>query len=348
MTKKTLHTFYALAYLLITVGVVTLATPSWNITAVLIAIPILYAIFETKFFTNDSKVKWAQAIAYIGSIATLTFLFDWTMLLLGIVAGWILFGVGVSVCLHKWSSHRTFVPKNKFWKTVILFFGTLCTLGSTISWAAGHREHHRFTDKAGDPHRPAGSLWHKIKVYFYYFPTYPISPMLIKDLTVDPDHKWFHRNYYKVMYAYTLGLFLIDPIYAGYFYFIPVLYVFTGISWVTVIAHIPTNGHFGFRKDTWRIYKSDDYTYNSHVWQFLLMGEGYHNTHHTSPWLWNNAILPGEFDISGQIIKRIGIVSDHQPKEFDSVRRGQEMFDEIQSVVAKNKQDDSLSVPNAT
>jgi len=348
MTKKTLTTFYALAYLLISGGVIALANPSWNIISVLIAIPILYGIFETKFFTNDSKVKWAQAFVYIGSITTLIFLFDWTMLLLGIVAGWVLFGVGVSICLHKWASHKTFIPKNKFWKIIILFFGTLCTLGSTISWAAGHREHHRFTDKDGDPHRPAGSLWHKIKVYFYYFPTYPISPMLIKDLTVDRDHKWFHRNYYKIIYAYILGLFLINPSYAGYFYFIPALYVFTGISWVTVIAHIPTNGRFGFRKDTWRIYKSDDYTYNSHIWQFLLMGEGYHNTHHSSPWLWNNAILPGEFDISATIIKHIGIPNDKQPKEWDSVRRGQEMFDEIQAEVAKNEQDDSLAVPKAT
>jgi hypothetical protein len=30
------------------------------------------------------------------------------------------------------------------------------------------------------------------------------------------------------------------------------------------------------------------------------------------------------------------------------VRRGQAMFDEIQTVLAKNKQDDSLSVPNPT
>ena len=100
MTKKTLTTFYALAYLLISGGVIALANPSWNIISVLIAIPILYGIFETKFFTNDSKVKWAQAFVYIGSITTLIFLFDWTMLLLGIVAGWVLFGVGVSICLH--------------------------------------------------------------------------------------------------------------------------------------------------------------------------------------------------------------------------------------------------------
>jgi hypothetical protein len=64
--------------------------------------------------------------------------------------------------------------------------------------------------------------------------------------------------------------------------------------------------------------------------------------------LWNNAILPGEFDISGKIIKQIGIVNDRPPLAYDSVRRGQAMFDEIQAVAVKNKLDDSLGIPNPT
>jgi stearoyl-CoA desaturase (delta-9 desaturase) len=208
----------------------------------------------------------------------------------------------------------------------------MCTLGSTISWAASHREHHKYTDKQGDPHSPSGNLWHKIKVYFYYFPTYHINPLLIKDLTIDPDHKWFHRNYYKIIYTYALGLFLINPLYAAYFYILPALFVFICISWVTVIAHLPSNGRWGYRSDTYRIFNSDDYTYNSHVWQFILMGEGYHNTHHSCPWLWNNAILPNEFDISAKIIKLIGDVNTVPPSAHGPIRRGRAMFDEIAAV----------------
>ena len=302
----------------------------------LLAAPALWITFEVAGFTNDVRVKIAQAIAYALSAITLIWFWNLTLFLVALFLGWLLFGVGVSICLHKWSSHRTFTVKNKFYKWLILWFGTMCTLGSTVSWAAGHRKHHQLTDKEGDPHRPAGNWWHKIKVYFYYFPTYPISPMIIKDLTVDPEHKWFHKNYYIVIYSYALALLCLGPEYLGYFYALPVLYVFTGISWVTVIAHIPTSGRWGYRKDTYRIYNSDDYTYNSHVWQFLLMGEGYHNTHHACPWLWNNAVLPREFDISAKIITLIGNPNRQPPKEFTSVRRGQAMFDEIAAVAKKN------------
>ena len=152
MTKQSIHLKFLGLYALITAGLIAVLSPGWNIVTVLLVLPILYILFETKIYTNDSKVKIAQAIAYAGSAITLIFFFNWKLFLLALIGGWLLFGIGVSICLHKWASHRTFAPKNMFWKTIILFFGTLCTLGSTISWAAGHREHHRFTDKAGDPH----------------------------------------------------------------------------------------------------------------------------------------------------------------------------------------------------
>jgi fatty-acid desaturase len=113
---------------------------------------------------------------------------------------------------------------------------------------------------------------------------------------------------------------------------VPVLYSFITTSWVTVVAHIPLSKHWFFRKGTYRIYNSDDYTYNSHVWQFLTWGEGYHNTHHACPWLWNNAILDKEFDISAQIIKVLGIPKNIDPRPIVSVRRGKDMFNEIAMV----------------
>jgi len=334
------HLKFLLVYGAILFGAINYTSMEIHQIFALLAAPALWAVFELAKITNDVKVKIAQAIAYSVAAGTLIWFWDLKLFLVALFLGWILFGLGVSICLHKWASHKTFVPKNRFYKWLILWFGTICTLGSTVSWAAGHRKHHQYTDKEGDPHRPAGNFWHKVKVYFYYFPTYHISPMIIKDLTSDVDHKWFHKNYYIIIYSYALSLLMIGPEYLGYFYALPVLYVFTGISWVTVIAHIPSTGRFGYRSDTYRIYNSDDYTYNSHVWQFLLMGEGYHNTHHACPWLWNNAVLPGEFDISAKIIKLIGNPYDKPPSPFVDVRRGKKLWEEIAMVKAKNTIDD--------
>jgi stearoyl-CoA desaturase (delta-9 desaturase) len=277
--------------------------------------------------SNNAKVKILQAFVYIVSICTVVFAFDLTLFLVALVLGWITFGIAGSICLHKLSSHRSFVPKNKLIKWIILWFGTIGSLGSTICWAAGHREHHEHSDLKTDPHRPFGSPFHKFKMWFYYFPTWDISPAIVADLLRDKDHVFFHKHYYKIVLSYIIFLGILNPIYIGYFYAIPVLYLLFGISWATVIAHIPQLGYKSFRT-----YNSRDYTYNSHMWGIILAGEGYHNTHHSNPWLWNTALCKGEFDLTAPIIKLIGIPNDIPPKPFDEPRTGFALVEELRVV----------------
>lgn len=251
--------------------------------------------------SNDKKVKIVQALVYIITFFTLVFAFDLKLFLISLVVGWFTFAVAGSMCLHKLAAHRSWTPKNRLIKWIVICWGTLGGLGSTIAWAAGHREHHRHTDLKTDPHRPYGSLWHKFKMWFYYFPVWNISPGIVKDLMSDPDHKFFHRHYFKIILTYIAILGIIDIRYIGYFWAIPVLYLLFGISWATVIAHIRQLGYF-----SWRTFNTKDYTYNSNFWQVIVAGEGYHNTHHACPWLWDTAIYKGEFDITAWFIKLVG------------------------------------------
>lgn len=283
--------------------------------------------------SNDAKVKLTQAFVYLASVATVLFAWDARLFAWSLVAGWFMFGIGGSICLHKLSSHGSFTPKNRLIKWVLLWFGTIGSLGSTICWAAGHREHHQHADKKTDPHRPYGSMWHKVKMWFYYFPTWDISPLIVRDLTQDPDHRFFHQHYYKIIFSYVAVLFMIDPIYVGYFYAIPVLYTLFGISWATVIAHIP---HLGYL--SWRTYDTPDYTYNSNFWNAILMGEGYHNTHHACPWLWNNALYKGEWDASAWVIKLIGVPNDLPAKPHNPPRTGKALRAELMEVRRKLKE----------
>lgn len=283
--------------------------------------------------SNDAKVKLTQAFVYLVAISTVVLAWDFKLFVLSLIAGWFMFGLGGSLCLHKLSSHRSFVPKNRLIKWVILWFGTIGSLGSTICWAAGHREHHQHADHKTDPHRPYGSMFHKFKMWFYYFPTWEISPLIVRDLTTDPDHRFFHQHYYKIIFSYVLVLFLINPVYVGYFYAIPVLYLLFGISWATVIAHIPQLGYL-----SWRTYNTPDYTYNSNFWGVLLAGEGYHNTHHACPWLWNTALNKGEFDLTAYLIKLIGKPNVIPPAPYAPVRTGKALREEMMEVRRKLKE----------
>jgi|TARA_R110000751_G_scaffold33275_4_gene82977 stearoyl-CoA desaturase (delta-9 desaturase) len=272
-----------------------------------------YAQFK---LSNNFKIKVVQAFAYLGAVATLIFWWNTTLFILAMIWGWLLTGFGSSMSLHKMSAHRSFKPKNRLIKIILLFMGTIVSMGSTIYWCDTHRLHHGTSDSDKDPHPPRGSLWNKIKIWFYYFEPYKIEPMRVKDLIADKDHMWFHRNYYKIVIGWIVLLGLIDLKIAAYFYCVSMLYVFFGISYITVIAHIPKLAVKGYR-----IFNSPDYTYNSKLFAWLLWGEGFHNTHHSNPRLYNLAVLPDEFDYSAKVIETIGTPYEQEPKKFDTIVR---------------------------
>jgi stearoyl-CoA desaturase (delta-9 desaturase) len=165
-------------------------------------------------------------------------------------------------------------------------------MGSTINFSAGHRQHHKHADTAEDPYSLTGSIWHKIKLFFYWFPTYKISPMIIKDLLRDKDHVWFNDNYWKILLPYPVALLIIDPVLFGYFYALPVTYVLLGMGYVTVIAHLGLGS---------RPHKTDDNSWDSKIFAILLAGEGYHNSHHANP---GKNVL-GKYDCAGKLIELI-------------------------------------------
>ena len=262
--------------------------------------------------SSDTKVKILQGTVWVTTTITLLAFWDVQLFLIGLACGWFLWLAGVNGSLHKYSSHKTFIPKNKVAEVSIHLFGTLCALGSNISWAATHRKHHQFSDTAKDPHSIHNhkeglwnTIWHGWKMYWYYFPTYHINPRTVKDLTVDPMHKWFHKNYYKVHMLYVIILALIDPLYVGYFWALPAFYVHTGISYITVTAHsiwFPKvfGGYCNF--------DSKDKTFNWTPASLLFAGEGNHNNHHAFPANPSNRMGKYDIDLGYWYIKMIGKV----------------------------------------
>ena len=261
--------------------------------------------------SSDTKVKILQATVHVILLATIIYAWNTKLFLVGLAVGWIFWLTGIHGSLHKYSSHKSFVAKNKLAEIFILFMGTLVSLGSNISWAATHRKHHQFSDLEGDPHSihtNGGGFWRGVKMYFYYFPTYLINPRTVKDLTNDPMHRWFHKHYYKVIFAYVAMLAVIDPVYVGYFYALPVFYVYTGISYITVTAHCIWLGKLiGYKN-----YVITDNTYNWAVASVLFPGEGNHNNHHALPGLANNKMTSRDIDLGYWYLKVIGKVDENQ------------------------------------
>ena len=66
---------------------------------------------------------------------------------------YVLTGLGVTVGFHRLLTHRAF-KSGRVIRAVLAILGSAAIEGPVISWVADHRKHHRFSDRAGDPHSP--------------------------------------------------------------------------------------------------------------------------------------------------------------------------------------------------
>jgi len=261
---------------------------------------------------NYNRVRIAQATIYLLVITTLIINFNLGLLIVGLVLGYILFTLGVSVSLHKWISHRALDPRNRLVKHLLLLLGTMTTLGTPIEFAAGHRTHHKHSDTEQDPFALTNSWLHNIKLWFLWMETDKINPRVVIDLVKDREIKFYHNNYWKIWSVYPIILFMVDPALVVYLFAIPVVYCLLGMSWVTVIAHSKTLQRWF--KGT-KPHNENDLSWDSVLFTWLFAGEGYHETHHAYPGERNYGKRNKKFDLSGEIAdllsKRVSSADSH-------------------------------------
>ena len=260
-------------------------------------------------FSLDTKVKMLQAFVYAGFIYTLIYQFNLGMFLVSfLIIGWFMTLVGITCGLHKYSSHGSFKTKNDVIKIIMLTVATIMSLGITIAWSSTHRKHHTTSDQPDDPHSPnleGGGVWRSIRLWFYYFPTYHVNPRIVKDLSIEPMHKFFHKYYFTIVLSYVTLLALIDIKLLCYLYFVPVVYGFCATSYITVLAHNTWLAKFGYRN-----FNTTDLTFNSRVAAIFAVGDGNHNNHHACAGAATNKFTTHDWDFAFWFIKLIGIVPD--------------------------------------
>lgn len=198
----------------------------------------------------------------------------------------VIYSFGVSGGFHRLFAHRSFETNRVVW-WFLLLSGTLASIGSSISWIGQHRLHHAKSDVEGqDPYYSHGN----VLGYWIFGPwAIPNSPLMIKDLLRDPAHKWLHNNYFKVIIAWAVLLFLINPVLVFWMWAVPSAATFFSLQVVGGLGHVV--GH--------RIYDTDDKSKNCDWLNVITLGESYQNTHHHD----TKIIVLGRYDVIGWTIK---------------------------------------------
>ncbi|MFN8354845.1 MAG: acyl-CoA desaturase [Spirosomataceae bacterium] len=220
-------------------------------------------------------------------------------ILLFFVAHWYLSLFSQTFFLHRYAAHQMFTM-SKGWERFFYVF-TWVTQGSSflspMVYGIMHRLHHAYADTENDPHSPSYSdnlfdmMW-KTKNFY--------NALLKGESKVDPKFlknipnwnfmervgdSWVSRLGWGVLYTLFYIKFATSP---WMFALLPVHYLMGPVHGVIINWFAHKYGYVNF--------KVNDTAKNLLPFDFLMMGESYHNNHHKLGGRANFGIRWHEFD----------------------------------------------------
>lgn len=195
---------------------------------------------------------------------------------------------GISITYHRTLTHKA-LTMPKWLERMFATFASLAGTGSPVVWVMTHRQHHRYSDKPGDPHPP-------MSIYKTIIGIYPTVNGYIRDIVEDKYYKALHRNYFGILLAWAVLLLAFDT---TVFYFVFVLpmtftiFISNSLNW------------YGHSKSivSYRNYELKDCSQNNWIMSLIGFGEGWHNNHHRHPGSAKFGIKAREIDLSFVVIK---------------------------------------------
>jgi stearoyl-CoA desaturase (delta-9 desaturase) len=260
---------------------------------------------ETTAGGGGNRVDWLRAIPFVAMhLACLAVIW--------VGVSWVAVGVAVALYAlrmfaitafyHRYFAHRTFRTSRAL-QFVFAVIGASSVQRGPLWWAAHHRNHHRHTETAADPHSPTvHGFWWSHMGWFLTAEGFRTDWARIPDLAKYPELRWLDRFDTLVPVALAAALFglgaLLENVAPGlgtsggqmlvWGFFISTVVLFHATVTINSLAH-----RFGRRRfDT-----GDDSRNN--LWLALLtFGEGWHNNHHFFPGTVRQGFYWWEVDIT--------------------------------------------------
>lgn len=174
-------------------------------------------------------------------------------------------------CLHRYFAHRV-CKTSRLFQFLLGLWGTFSMIRGPLTFASGHRLHHKYSDTPQDLH----SIHQQPPLYAYLGwiinKNYDENKIgLVNDLKKYPELVYLNRFYFVpnllLIYAlYTFGNLAVMT-WAG---LVSVLITWHMAFTMTILLH-----KFGVQ-----VYPTNDQSRNSFLLNIFILGEGWHNNHH--------------------------------------------------------------------
>lgn len=244
--------------------------------------PSTLLVFNLALFTFVLASPWIIEFSLVGLLASAAMYFC-------------LICLGVSITYHRSLTHKA-VKLHPWLEKLFVTFACLAGTGSPIMWVMTHRQHHRFSDKSGDPHPPM-SVW---KTFFGAYPR--VSARGIRDVARTAYYAWWHRYYFAILGVVGAALATISVDVLFYLFALPIFMSIAASNLLNWYGHTKSISSYRNYNEVL------DNSQNNPIFGILIFGEGWHNNHHKHPGSSRFGLGKYEFDLSFGVIKLLEIL----------------------------------------
>ncbi|CAG9807108.1 unnamed protein product [Chironomus riparius] len=217
----------------------------------------------------------------VGKVLTKTLFFSLATFLIG--------GIGAGPGAHRFFSHHAYKATRQF-KIFLIFAQQISGMKSVISWCQIHRVHHKFSDTEADPTNIKRGLFFSFFGWLFIAPTpqyiYESNRIDLDDLFSDSDVAFQYKHYSKLYIAITMLLPTIIPT----LIWNESIYVAFSMNMLKMSLNflqlLVGNGFVHW--DGPKPYDATSTATDNVLYNFITLGEGFHNYHHTFPFDYRN------------------------------------------------------------
>jgi stearoyl-CoA desaturase (delta-9 desaturase) len=212
--------------------------------------------------------------------------------------GYVLRMWAITAGYHRYFSHRSYKTSRAF-QFVLAFLGTTAMQNGPLWWASWHRQHHKSSDTALDPHSPVqGGFWHSHVGWFLDGSHDEPDFSNVKDLARFPELRFLERHKWLPIVAYAVACTAV----AGW----------AGLVWgfvVSTIAVLHATALINSLAHVWgsRRFETDDTSRNNALLALITLGEGWHNNHHHRMDVARQGVRWWELDLSYYVLRVLAL-----------------------------------------
>jgi len=219
---------------------------------------------------------------------------------------------GITAGYHRYFSHHAF-KTSRVLQFGLAWLGCAAMQNGPLWWASGHRRHHRFSDRPGDPHSPVlGSFWHAHLGWVLSGENDRPDLANVRDFSRYAELRFLDR----FKWLPTLATGIACAAWLG----LPGLVWGLGVA-TTLAFHAPLFVNSAGHRWGRRRFATNDASRNNALLGVLVLGEGWHNNHHHDPSSARHGFAWWEIDVTYYgiwCLARLGLAWDVRPRSRTS------------------------------